>query len=226
MGLLHIQHSLVNMFHVKHTLHCQGHMMGHKMLYQLVGILYIAILSDSLLMHKLLQHCSAHYYDSYSVKLTTLVSTWFNVTKPIEISTTATIDKLFTFSSYNIPVVTRNKCPAKASNRLQRANICTKVHIKRPYISITTNLPQVCSGRGQNWGLTHLMLSSSNTVPLGHWHPATHWRVQGTGSGFAHVSGQAVPHDVNTWPSIEQLCATWLNYIYNCLCNGRHNLTW
>jgi len=60
-------------------------------------------------------------------------------------------------------------------------------------------------GAGQRLGSTHLLFSSSKTVPLGHWQPGTHCLVQGTGSGALHVSGHAVPHSVYSWPSMEQL---------------------
>jgi len=51
-------------------------------------------------------------------------------------------------------------------------------------------------------GLTHLFCTSSSTVPLGHWHPITYGSVQISGGGSLHVGGHAVPHSVNTWPSI------------------------
>ena len=49
---------------------------------------------------------------------------------------------------------------------------------------------------------THLLCTSSSTVPLGHWQPTTHCSVQITGPGFLQVGGHAVPHVVNTCPLI------------------------
>lgn len=50
--------------------------------------------------------------------------------------------------------------------------------------------------------LTHFCSTSSSTVPAGHWQPTTHWAVHTTGPGSLQVGGHAVPHVVNTWPSI------------------------
>ena len=48
-------------------------------------------------------------------------------------------------------------------------------------------------------GRTQELVASSITVPLGHSHPGTHWRVQ-IGLGLVQVGGQAEPHLVKTWP--------------------------
>jgi len=61
------------------------------------------------------------------------------------------------------------------------------------------------AGAGHRLSSTHLLFSSSNIVPLGHWQPGTHISGQGTGSGALHVSGHVVPHSVYSWPSIEHL---------------------
>ena len=50
---------------------------------------------------------------------------------------------------------------------------------------------------------THLLATSSSTLLKGHWHPATHCRVQ-MGWGLAQVRGHALPQDWNSWPSIGQ----------------------
>ena len=51
---------------------------------------------------------------------------------------------------------------------------------------------------------THLLATSSKTVPEGHWQPRTQISGQILGEGSAHVGGQAVPHFINTCPSITQ----------------------
>ena len=48
---------------------------------------------------------------------------------------------------------------------------------------------------------THLLLTSSRTVPDGHWHTTTQICIQCFG-WEVHVGGQTFPQVVNTWPSI------------------------
>ena len=58
----------------------------------------------------------------------------------------------------------------------------------------------------EQWS-THLLFSSSSTVPKGHWQPGTQSGAQGAGYRFWHVTGHAVPHSVYSWPSMGQLIA-------------------
>ena len=58
----------------------------------------------------------------------------------------------------------------------------------------------------EQWS-THLLFSSSSTVPKGHWQPGTQSGAQGAGFKFWHVTGHVVPHSIYSWPSMGQLVA-------------------
>ena len=67
-------------------------------------------------------------------------------------------------------------------------------------------------------GLTHLLLSTSMTIPEGHSQPCQHFLLQiNVSLTPSHVWGQENPHSLYTWPSIGQAINImkngWYSYI-------------
>ena len=82
--------------------------------------------------------------------------------------------------------------------------VCDK---NKTLLSVT--VPRSHGGMGQC--STHLLFSSSSTVPKGHWQPGTQSGAQGAEYRFLHVTGHAVPHSVYSWPSMGQPVAIKIN---------------
>ena len=81
-----------------------------------------------------------------------------------------------------------------------------------------------------HWSLvTHLFCSSSSTVPWGHWQPITHCKVHIPGLGLLQVGGHAVPHEVNSWPSISHfgffILLHW-SLVTHLFCSSSSTVPW